>query len=76
MDEFLCEGWLLGWGDGGLEGDMGLEPDGPPVTPARATNQRTESERGGVCTRQRCTAFWAEKYVLSNRAWQRVSSGG
>ena len=20
----------LGWGDGGLEGDMGLEPDGPP----------------------------------------------
>jgi hypothetical protein len=20
----------LGWGDGGFEGDMGLEPDGPP----------------------------------------------
>ena len=40
-------GASLGWGDGGLEGDMGLEPDGP-LSP-RPGNQLSQKNSTRSC---------------------------
>ena len=43
-------GVSLGWGDGGFEGDMGLEPDGPPSP--RPSNPPHQPENPAEMTRR------------------------
>jgi hypothetical protein len=59
-------GASLGWGDGGLEGDMGLEPDGPPSPRPSTKPPQTNSASPPPMRSEGAHAFSSgERYRIS-----------